>query len=151
MLFGPPMGLRVDAGDPVVFLAGVHIGCVEIFASERVRTIRDLKGKTFAIAGSRDATYVLIATTAAHVGLNPETDIIWPIHPFGAWPQLLAEGKVDGFLGFPPLAQEARAKKIGHVILNTPKEFPRRPYSTQSQQRQLTRKEKTPRHTGNLR
>ena len=88
---------------------------------------------------------------AAHVGLNPETDIIWAIHPFGAWPQLLAEGKVDGFLGFPPLAQEARAKKIGHVILNTPKEFPRRPYSTQSQQRQLTRKEKTPRHTGNLR
>ena len=133
MLFGPPMGLRVDAGDPVVFLAGVHIGCVEIFASERVRTIRDLKGKTFAIAGSRDATYVLIATMAAHVGLNPETDIIWAIHPFGAWPQLLAEGKVDGFLGFPPLAQEARAKKIGHVILNTPKEFPRRPYSTQSQ------------------
>src|SRR3989454_7838878 len=95
MLFGPPMGLRVDAGDPVVFLAGVHIGCVEIFASERVRTIRDLKGKTFAIAGSRDATYILIATMAAHVGLNPETDIIWPIHPFGAWPQLLAEGKVD--------------------------------------------------------
>ena len=33
--------------------------------------------------------------------------------------ELFAEGKVDAFLGFPPEPQELRARKIGHVILNT--------------------------------
>ena len=35
------------------------------------------------------------------------------------WPNLLEKGKIDAFLGFPPLAQETRARKIGRVILNT--------------------------------
>src|SRR5687768_17538077 len=47
MLFGPPMILRMDAGEPIVFLAGVHVGCAEVFASQRVRTFRDFKGKPF--------------------------------------------------------------------------------------------------------
>src|SRR5690348_7538475 len=36
---------RIDAGDPLVVLAGVHVGCFEIFGGEQVRTLRDLKGK----------------------------------------------------------------------------------------------------------
>ena len=122
MLFGPPMILRVDAGHPVVFLAGVHTGCAEVFASERVRTFRELKGKRVAIATvppARDPAYAVIATIAAHVGLNPERDILWGIHPYVDGPRLLAENKIDAFLSAPPLAQETRAKKIGHVILNT--------------------------------
>ena len=33
--------------------------------------------------------------------------------------ELFAEGKIDAFLGFPPEPQELRARKIGHVILNS--------------------------------
>jgi NitT/TauT family transport system substrate-binding protein len=33
--------------------------------------------------------------------------------------QLLAQGKVDAFLGFPPQPQQVRAKKIGHVVVNS--------------------------------
>ena len=33
--------------------------------------------------------------------------------------RLLAEGKIDGFMGFPPDPQEARARKIGRVIVNS--------------------------------
>ena len=33
--------------------------------------------------------------------------------------RLLAEGKVDAFLGFPPAPQELRAKQIGHVVVNS--------------------------------
>jgi NitT/TauT family transport system substrate-binding protein len=32
---------------------------------------------------------------------------------------LLARGKVDGYLGFPPDPQELRARKVGHVVVNT--------------------------------
>jgi NitT/TauT family transport system substrate-binding protein len=33
--------------------------------------------------------------------------------------KLFAAGKVDAFLGFPPDPQELRARKIGHVVVNT--------------------------------
>jgi len=33
--------------------------------------------------------------------------------------ELFIEGKVDGFLGFPPQPQELRARHVGHVILDT--------------------------------
>ena len=35
-----------------------------------------------------------------------------------------SEGKVDAFLGFPPEPQELRARKVGHVILNTTTDKP---------------------------
>jgi NitT/TauT family transport system substrate-binding protein len=33
--------------------------------------------------------------------------------------ELFAEGKIDAFLGFPPEPQELRARKVGHVIVNS--------------------------------
>jgi NitT/TauT family transport system substrate-binding protein len=47
--FVAPLLLRVEAGDPVVILAGGHVGCFELFANERVRAVRDLKGKTIGV------------------------------------------------------------------------------------------------------
>ena len=38
--------------------------------------------------------------------------------------ELFAQGKVDAFLGFPPEPQELRARKIGHVIINTTTDKP---------------------------
>ena len=38
--------------------------------------------------------------------------------------RLLAEGKVDGFLAVQPEPQELRAKKIGHVVVNTATDRP---------------------------
>src|SRR5215472_11400171 len=39
---------RLDAGDPMVVLAGVHAGCVEILGTDRVRSMRDLRGRRIA-------------------------------------------------------------------------------------------------------
>ena len=36
---------ELDTGHPITVLAGIHGGCYELFASERIRTIRDLKHK----------------------------------------------------------------------------------------------------------
>ena len=49
MMFVGPSIMRIDAGDPIVFLAGAHVGCFELFGTDQVRSIRDLKGKTVAI------------------------------------------------------------------------------------------------------
>src|SRR6266852_7920514 len=35
--FAPTDIINIDAGDPVVLLAGSHIGCIELLGSDRVR------------------------------------------------------------------------------------------------------------------
>ena len=40
-------------------------------------------------------------------------------HPVSESARLLAEEKVDALMGFPPVTQELREKKIGHVIVNS--------------------------------
>jgi NitT/TauT family transport system substrate-binding protein len=49
MHFAAPLVVRLDQADPITILAGMHIGCFELFGTERIRTIRDLKGKTVAV------------------------------------------------------------------------------------------------------
>jgi NitT/TauT family transport system substrate-binding protein len=61
---------------------------------------------------------------AALVGLDPRKDITWVAHPSTEAKQLLAEGKVDAFLGFPPDPQDLRARKIGHVVVNSATDRP---------------------------
>jgi NitT/TauT family transport system substrate-binding protein len=56
---------------------------------------------------------------ATQVGLDPNRDINWVTYPPAEAKQLLAEGKIDAFLGFPPDPQELRARKIGHVLVNS--------------------------------
>src|SRR6185312_13509125 len=42
VLFAP----GIDAGKPITVLAGVHVGCFELFAGNDIRAIANLKGKT---------------------------------------------------------------------------------------------------------
>ena len=49
MHFAGPLILQIEAGDPVVMLAGAHVGCFELFGTDQIHAIRDLKGTTVAI------------------------------------------------------------------------------------------------------
>jgi NitT/TauT family transport system substrate-binding protein len=119
LVFIGPSIIRIDAGDPIVVLAGVHPGCFELFAGDRIRSIRDLKGKTVAVRALGSAPHVFVSSMAAYVGLDPRKDITWVTHPTGESIRLLAEGKIDAYMAFPPDAQEMRAKRIGHVVVNS--------------------------------
>jgi NitT/TauT family transport system substrate-binding protein len=110
---------HVEAGEPIIGLAGLHVGCFELFGSDRVRAIRDLKGKTVAVDALGSPTHVFLASIVAYVGLDPREDLTWVVHPIDESVRLLAEEKIDAVLGFPPLAQELRAKQIGHVVVNS--------------------------------
>jgi NitT/TauT family transport system substrate-binding protein len=118
-LFAAPLVLRLDAGDPIVVLAGLHIGCFELFGTHAIRTIRDLKGKTVAVPALESGRYVFFATMAAYVGLDPRKDLNIVNHPGPEAMRLLAEGKIDAYLGFTPEPQEMREKQIGHVVVNS--------------------------------
>jgi NitT/TauT family transport system substrate-binding protein len=117
--FAGPMIIELDAGQPIVLLAGDHVGCFELFGSERVRAVRDLKGKTVAVTELGLTQHVFLASMVAHVGLDPNKDVNFVEHPAAEAKRLLAEGKVDAYLGFPPDPQELREKKIGHVVVNS--------------------------------
>jgi len=117
--FVGPLLVRLDAEDPLVILAGGHVGCFELFGTDHVRAIRDLKGKTVAVPQLGSPHQLFLASMAAYVGLDPQKDITWVTHAPDEAMGLLAEGKIDAFLGFPPQPQELRAKQIGHVVVNS--------------------------------
>ena len=103
---------------PFVVLAGLHSGCYELFATDKVRSIRELKGKSVAIPGLHSGRHLTLSAMLAHVGLDPRKDVNWVNYPAPESMRLLAEGKIDAFLGFPPEPQELRAKKIGRLIMS---------------------------------
>jgi NitT/TauT family transport system substrate-binding protein len=117
--FVGPLLVRLDAGDPLVVLAGGHVGCFELFGTDRVHAIRDLKGKTVAVPHLGSPAHVFLASMAAYVGLDPPKDVTWVMHTPDEAMQLFGEGKIDAFLGFPPHTLELRAKQIGHVVVNS--------------------------------
>jgi NitT/TauT family transport system substrate-binding protein len=111
--------LQIDAGDPVVLLAGLHVGCYELFGGERVRAVRDLRGRKVSVPELGVGHHTFVSMMTAHVGLDPRKDIEWVVQPAAEGKRALAEGKIDAIMAFPPDPQELRAKKIGHVIVNS--------------------------------
>ena len=115
--FVAPFIVAADKKAPIVFLSGVHVGCQELVATERIQSIRDLKGKTVA-APFGGALISFVVAVLGYVGLDYRTDVNFVEKAPAEAVQLLAEGQVDAFLASAPLVQELRAKKIGHVIVN---------------------------------
>ena len=120
----------IEAGLPIVALAGLHIGCFELFAREGIRNVSDLKGKSVGLQGAA----ALLTLMVASVGLDPATDIRWVSNasnrdralaygvdadPSTTPLELFAADKIDALLTGPDGAQELRARHAGHVILNT--------------------------------
>jgi NitT/TauT family transport system substrate-binding protein len=125
-VFGPPSAVAaIDAGNPLLMLAGLHVGCWELFANEHVRGVADLKGKTIAVLGMGAVDQLWLASILSYVGVDPVRDVNWlPAHKLSETMRLFVEGKVDAFLGFPPQPQELRARKVGHVVVNTTEDRP---------------------------
>jgi NitT/TauT family transport system substrate-binding protein len=108
--------LRIDAGDPILILAGTHAGCFELFATPGIRSVKDLRGKTVAVPGMESSHHIVVISLAAYVGLDPRKDITFVTPSTDEAIRLLAEGKIDAMMGFPPEPQRLRALKVGHVI-----------------------------------
>jgi NitT/TauT family transport system substrate-binding protein len=122
--FPPTDILRIAAGAPVVILAGSHTGCVEVVGGKRVRSTLELKGKTAAVAQLGADEHIFISMFAAYVGLDPRKDIKWAVLPWPDHVPQLMSGEVDAVFCGPPLSQELRAKKVGHVLVNTTTDKP---------------------------
>ena len=114
----------IDQGHPITVLAGMMVGCVEVFANDRVHNLTDLKGKSVGVPAVGATPHKLLALMAAHVGLDPHRDIRWVATGSGDLLKLFEDGNIDVFLGQPPESQDLRARRIGHVIVNTAQDRP---------------------------
>ena len=116
---------HIDKGLPIVAVAGVHVGCYELFVQENIRTISDLEGKRVIVPILGDSGHLLLITMLAHVGLDPLRDIeLIAGEPGESLVEAFVEGRSDAFLGFPPEPQELRERGVGRVILNTTTDRP---------------------------
>jgi NitT/TauT family transport system substrate-binding protein len=122
--FSGPLLLQIDRGLRTTILAGIHVGCFELFAKEGIRSVADLKGRTVGIQALETSQHVFLSAMATLVGLNPAKDIEWVTSASVKPIELFAEGKIDAFLGFPPEPQRLRAQNIGHVIVNSARDRP---------------------------
>jgi NitT/TauT family transport system substrate-binding protein len=127
----------IEAGLPIVALAGIHIGCFELFAREGIRHIAELKGKSVGLPGTSPAALLILM--AAWVGLDPSKDFRWVTEastrdqtltsdivadPSATPLDLFVEGKIDACLTGAEQAEELRARHAGHVIFNTTTDSP---------------------------
>jgi NitT/TauT family transport system substrate-binding protein len=117
--FSGPLLLEIDRGLGITVVAGIHVGCFELFAREGIRSVADLRGRTVGQQGVGSSPHVFISAMASLVGLDPTKDIQWVTSEKVKPIDLFAEGKIDAFLGFPPEPQRLRAQNIGHVIVNS--------------------------------
>jgi NitT/TauT family transport system substrate-binding protein len=109
----------IDAGEPITLLAGIHVGCIELFGDEGIRGIADLRGKSVGVQALGSTPHVLLTLMAAQLGLDPVRDIHWVTDSSVKPIERFVNGKIDAFLGFAPEPQELRARRIGNSILNT--------------------------------
>lgn len=92
----------IDAGAPLVVLAGLHSGCQEVWVGPGIASLRDLRGKRIAVFAKNtgDQFFNFFATTLAFVGIDPVKDVsFFEIGPdYAAMLDAFLDGRSDAFL-----------------------------------------------------
>lgn len=117
--------LPLDAGEPITILAGIHAGCWELMANDRVSGVRDLKGRSVAVMRLRELDHVFISSIMAWVGMDPRTDVHWiETQRMSESMRLFVEGRVDAFLAFAQQPLQVRAMRVGRTLIDTTRDRP---------------------------
>jgi NitT/TauT family transport system substrate-binding protein len=111
--------LAIDAGIPILALAGQHGGCSRLFGSDRVHTLRDLRGKTVGVDGLGFGDHTFLLAALQYIGIDAQREVNFVDQRPHESMQQLPDGKIDAFMTYPPFVAEAEAKRIGRVVLNT--------------------------------
>jgi NitT/TauT family transport system substrate-binding protein len=107
-------------GPPLKFLSGLHVGCYALVGSDRVRSVRDLKGKTVWTGSvENNGPHIFFSAIVAYVGLDPRRDVTYAWVKKDEAMRLFHEGKLDAFMSFPPGPQELMDKGVGRLLVDT--------------------------------
>ena len=110
----------VDSSLPITLVAGIHAGCYELFPSDGIRNIRDLKGKRVGTIAATD----LLEMMAAFVDLDPKKDLTIIDDPEAKPLEQFIQGKLDAYMALPPEPQLLHARGFSDVIVRTATDRP---------------------------
>jgi len=118
----------LDAGVPLVMLAGLHSGCLEVWAGPGIQNIGELRGKKIAVlrTDTSDQFYAFFATLLGYVGIDPLKEVQF-IDAGGNRQEMInafIEGRADAILTASGPAFRRLPKAPGHVILATTTDKP---------------------------
>ncbi len=128
--YGNLIAANVDAGLPILALAGVHPGCFEIFATPGISTIRDLRGKTIAVnaRNASDQFYGFFSILLAYVGVDPRTEVnfVEVVPEVAALRDAFLDGRSQAFIAPAAFGPNLRRnlKNPGKLILDTTMDKP---------------------------
>jgi NitT/TauT family transport system substrate-binding protein len=112
--------MKLVPGSPIDFISGFHIGCYSLIGSDKIKTVRDLKGKkVWAWTNVTAGPVVFFKALVAYVGLDPDKDIQYVEVPKDKAIEMFKRGEIDAFMSFPPGPQQLRAAGIGHTLFDT--------------------------------
>ena len=129
--YGNTLVGAVDAAWPLVAVAGLHTGCIQIFARPGIAAVADLRGKTIAVntktvksgelAAIPTVPYGFLVSLFAHVGMQPADANFVEIGGDKNVVTNFVDGKADAVFTASiqgPILQ-ANPKNPGKVILDT--------------------------------
>jgi NitT/TauT family transport system substrate-binding protein len=90
----------IDAGAPITVLAGVMVGCYQLFAKQGIGNVAELKGKRIGTQAAGADRLGLPTLLAAYVGLDHAKDIDW-VRPCRQTARALYRGQARWVSGLP--------------------------------------------------
>jgi NitT/TauT family transport system substrate-binding protein len=135
VIYGNGLVAAVDAGAPVIAVAGAHTGCIELWARPGINTIADLRGKriaintkTLTVAGNTatDLFYGFFVSLLAYVGMQPGDANFIEIGADKSVNAYFVDGKADAILtaGAAGPVLHGTKDNPGRVILDTAADKP---------------------------
>lgn len=126
-VFAPLIVSALDAGRSIVGLLGIHAGCVEIWASPSVATLKDLGGRTVLVRSKSvdDLTYSYLVMALKHAGVDPAS-VNFVVQPDADLTKAFLEGKSDALtlLTTSAFAFRSNAANKGHRVLDQAMDAP---------------------------
>lgn len=116
----------LENGLPISFTAGIHTGCIKIFAlpSSEIKTVKDLKGKKIGVPGLAGAE-ALIAKRALYLNgikVDPkDSEIEFVVYSRNDLGQALQNGLIDAISVGDPAAQQMIDEYQAVVIVDSAK------------------------------
>jgi NitT/TauT family transport system substrate-binding protein len=119
--FVATLAAAVDSGKPFVGIGPLHPGCVELWASQSVATLADIRGHTV-VVNSKTPNFIaniFIFIALKNAGINP-SEVNFVVDPAADLTQLYLTGKSDLLFewGTGAVAFHTNPANKGHVVLD---------------------------------
>jgi NitT/TauT family transport system substrate-binding protein len=115
----------LDQGYDLTVLAGVHAGCLELFARLEFDELSTLDSRVIAVPYGNNATlpdYAFMVTLMNFIGVPAARTVV--SYDEHLLPELLASGEVDAVLAYQPLAENLRSIEGVRTLLSTAEDPP---------------------------